>query len=410
MRVAFGVIGGAFWTGGLNYLESLVSALQDRRSLGITPLLFAAPDADQAIVDRLAPYFPEPPRVSPAWCRTGPRRALRRISSVVLQRDSIAEREFRRMSADVVFQHSVWYGLRFRVPTVAWIADFQHRRCPEMFSARNRLARDIGYRMLSHSADALVLSSADALNDCRALYPHAAVRCHALPFVPRLGAVAPASALHELLGRYGLPPKFIFLPNQLWLHKNHLAVIAALELLGRSGDRPMVVACGNPEDYRHPDHPQRVIAAAASPSLRGSFRFLGMIPRADLTGLMRLSAAVINPSLSEGWSTTVEESKALGVPMLLSDIPVHREQAMDMARYFDPRSPESIAATLRAAWPELEAGPRPERESLARAAHAQARLAFAGLFAQIAASAAAQAHARRSRARHARFNASVPGR
>jgi hypothetical protein len=66
MRVAFGIIGGAFWTGGLNYLESLVSALQDRRNLGITPVLFAGPDADPSILDRLAPFFPEAPHISPA--------------------------------------------------------------------------------------------------------------------------------------------------------------------------------------------------------------------------------------------------------------------------------------------------------------------------------------------------------
>jgi glycosyltransferase involved in cell wall biosynthesis len=299
------------------------------------------------------------------------------------------------MSADVVFQHSVWYGLRFRVPSAAWIADFQHRRCPEMFSARDRLVRDIGYRMLSHSADALVLSSADALNDCTRFYPHAAGRCHALQFVPRMGALPPASSLRELLSRYGLPQKFLFLPNQLWLHKNHLAVIAALETLAGAGTCPTVVACGNPEDYRHPDHPQRVIAAAASPSLRNAFRFLGMIPRADLTGLMRLSAAVINPSFSEGWSTTVEESKALGVPMLLSDIPVHREQAGDRARYFDPRSPESIASAMRCEWPGLEAGPHPEREAAALASHGHARIAFADLFASIAARAVASSRARR---------------
>lgn len=33
----------------------------------------------------------------------------------------------------------------------------------------------------------------------------------------------------------------------------------------------------------------------------------------------------VNPSFYEGWSTTVEEAKSIGVPLLLSDIPVHRE-------------------------------------------------------------------------------------
>ncbi len=42
---------------------------------------------------------------------------------------------------------------------------------------------------------------------------------------------------------------------------------------------------------------------------------------------MLCSTALINPSQFEGWSTTVEEAKSLGVKMLLSDLEVHKEQA-----------------------------------------------------------------------------------
>lgn len=389
MRVAFGIIGGSYWTGGLNYLESLVSAIHEHRTLGITPVLFASPEADPAALDRLAPFLTEPPHISPAWRRTGAVGVARKLGGAILQRDLIAERALRRMSADVVFQNSVWYGMRFRIPTVAWIADFQHRGCPDMFTWRQRLNRDIGYRLLSYSANAIMVSSNAAREDCMRLFPAAAGRCHALPFVPRQDALAPVAALGPLLERYGLPRKFLFLPNQLWRHKNHLAVIAALRLMRGSPECPVVVACGNPDDYRNPEHPRRVIAEAGAPDVASHFRFLGMIPRQDLSGLMRLSAATVNPSLFEGWSTTVEESKALGVPLLLSDIPVHREQAGERAQYFDPHSPESIASTLRDAWQRLDAGPRPEAEASAQSMHVRARAAFAERFAAIVNSAVA---------------------
>lgn len=393
MRVAFGIIGGSFWTGGLNYIESLVSALHEHPAAGITPVLFASPDADAAALGRLSRFLTEPPHISPAWRRTGSVGVARKLAAAVLQRDVIAERALRRMAADAVFQHSVWYGMRFRMPTVAWIADFQHRGCPGMFTASQRLKRDIGYGLLSRSADAIMLSSNAARADCISLFPKAAPRCHALPFVPRQDASAPIDTLLPLRDRYGLPHKFLFLPNQLWRHKNHLAVIAALRLMRHSPDCPTVVACGNPEDYRDPDHPRRVIAEASEPGIAEHFRFLGMIPRQDLTGLMRLSAATVNPSLFEGWSTTVEESKGLGVPLLLSDITVHREQAGDQARYFDPHSPESIASTLRDAWVSLDAGPRPEAEAAAMARHGVLRARFAEGFAAIA-RAAVESHRR----------------
>ena len=71
-----------------------------------------------------------------------------------------------------------------------------------------------------------------------------------------------------------------------------------------------------------------------------------MIPYPHLQALMRASSALINPSLSEGWSTTVEEARAMGVPMLLSNLDVHREQMGDQAIYFDRHSAQSLADEL----------------------------------------------------------------
>jgi glycosyltransferase involved in cell wall biosynthesis len=61
---------------------------------------------------------------------------------------------------------------------------------------------------------------------------------------------------------------------------------------------------------------------------------------------MRASSALLNPSLFEGWSTTVEEARALGVPLILSDLSVHREQAGNDACFFDRSSAASLAEAL----------------------------------------------------------------
>ena len=68
--------------------------------------------------------------------------------------------------------------------------------------------------------------------------------------------------------------------------------------------------------------------------MKANFRYLGMIPLDHVYALLRASVALINPSRFEGWSTTVEEAKSFGVPMILSDIDVHREQTGGAARYF----------------------------------------------------------------------------
>jgi glycosyltransferase involved in cell wall biosynthesis len=71
-----------------------------------------------------------------------------------------------------------------------------------------------------------------------------------------------------------------------------------------------------------------------------------MIPLDHVYALLRSSTALINPSRFEGWSTTVEEAKSFGVPMILSDLEVHREQTGGTARYFGVDDPARLADYL----------------------------------------------------------------
>lgn len=75
-----------------------------------------------------------------------------------------------------------------------------------------------------------------------------------------------------------------------------------------------------------------------------------MVPRKYVITLMRSCAALINPSFFEGWSSTVEEARAFGVPMLLSDIELHHEQMADEAIYFNPANAKDLAVKLYRAY------------------------------------------------------------
>ena len=98
--------------------------------------------------------------------------------------------------------------------------------------------------------------------------------------------------------------------------------------------------------------------------------------------LMRSSVAMLNPSLFEGWSTTVEEGKSLGVRMVLSNLAVHREQVGAAAEFFDPQDPGAIAASLEKVWLE-DRQPPTLAEQQAAATSAQLRIRdFAEQFAR----------------------------
>jgi glycosyltransferase involved in cell wall biosynthesis len=265
---------------------------------------------------------------------------------------------------------------------LAWIADFQHRRVPAMFSKTRFWWRDVGYRALSRCATRLMVSSEDAKRDCEAHYPKSWGCISVLPFVVR-GNSMPSSETGDVRQLYDLPEKFFYLPNQLWKHKNHLGIIEALRLIKQKNGNVVVVASGNAHDVRHPEYPPYLLSLVREYGIEDHFRYLGLIPYKHILPLMRFSIAVVNPSFCEGWSTTVEEAKAIGAPLLLSNLPIHREQTGGAADFFDPDNSTDIACVLEACWGKLSIGPRGDVESKASQINQNRRKIFARDFVEI---------------------------
>ncbi len=109
---------------------------------------------------------------------------------------------------------------------------------------------------------------------------------------------------------------------------------------------------------------------------RGAVRLLGYVPHRDKFPLMRSARVFAFPSLAEGFGLPVAEALALGVPTVVSDIPVFREVAGTAALFADPGNPAALAAALIEAIADgavrdrlAEAGPlRARRFSWAKAA------------------------------------------
>lgn len=350
MRVAFGLIGGSQWTGGLNYLVNLLSAIDENPDCLIEPILFAGEEVSDDDLQVLLPYLAEPPRISKVWDKSSSSYKVRLLQAFFLQRDTIAEREYKKADIDVVFQHAAWYGTRFDMPTLAWIADFQHKYLKELFSSFNYWWREIGYRALSYSATTIMLSSEAARKDCKKFYPASVGKTDVLRFAIRLPEIDSVNVRESIRLKYNLPAKFIYLPNQFWKHKNHYRVVEALAEIKKRNKSIVIAVSGALKDARNAEYPQSVIDKVKNSGCEQQFVYLGMIPREDIIPLMNASMAVLNPSLFEGWSTTVEEAKATGSPLLLSDIPVHREQALSNALFFNPFDHVSIADQLLYAW------------------------------------------------------------
>jgi glycosyltransferase involved in cell wall biosynthesis len=129
----------------------------------------------------------------------------------------------------------------------------------------------------------------------------------------------------------------------------------------------------------------------AAHGLERHIRILGLLPAGEQLQLVRRAAALVQPSLFEGWSTVVEEARALGKTVFLSDLPVHREQNPPGARYFPPRDAGALADLIAAEWEALPPGPQAQDEQAAREAQAGRVRDYAETFMRVAREAIASA-------------------
>jgi len=345
MRVAFNLIDSARWTGGFNYLLNLFRAIRNYEADHISPILFCGEDADENDLHS----FLEAGEIEVVRSSifNAHKKSANILRAFLIGVDSNALLLFRQHKIDVVFENATFYGRRFPIPAIAWLPDFQHRHLRNQFGFSAYWRRELGFRAQVASGRIIMLSSEDARKDCEHFYRRAIGNTEVVRFATSIPADLIEGFPEKVFGEYQLPPKFFYLPNQFWKHKNHMVVIEALGLLKQQGFDAVVAVTGNPLDPRHPGYVGQLNVRIESLGLRDNFRILGLVPRRHVISLLRTCAALINPSFFEGWSSTVEEARALGVRMLLSDIAVHREQMENAATYFHADDAEGLAAKLR---------------------------------------------------------------
>lgn len=367
-RIAFAEIASDQWTAGAHYYNNLFCALRSldkpaRPEIVLLKSTETGYSASNAYIDEV---IHEPKARHDFWGRQ--RGRLERKLGIEPTVGSL----LRANKISSVFTCWRDCGPRFSVPLLGWIPDLQYFKMPELFTEEEIKVLDGNSRRVAANATRVVLSSQAALRDFEQLAPEAVPRARTLPFVSQVPANIYDADPGWICKEYQLPERFVYLPNQFWQHKNHRTAIEALAIL-KSAHPEITIACsGNTNDRRSPLHFGHLLAEVARLGLRNNFILLGWLPHGHMFQLMRQSLAVLQPSLFEGWSTTVEECKSLGKALIVSDIPIHREQRPEHALFFDPHQPEALAECLVRTYAQSNPGPDRALETEARA-HLPAR-------------------------------------
>lgn len=331
-----------YWMGGITYFKNLFCAMRTTQYPHLEPYIL--PPADEA--GRLLLDFAK---------------VLQEAKDENKNNEEYASAKY---GVDVI-SHRQELGEKGEI---AWIADFQHLHLPEMFDEKEISYRNQTFRALAENSRRVILSSREALKDFQTFAPDLAWKGRCLHFVSIPEGMKRDMTAEEVTSvkeRLRLPEKFFYVPNQFWKHKNHKIVLEAVARLKRQGKEVHVVFSGKTFDVRFPHYYEELAQYIKENQIENCVHVLGVIELEDVYFLMRHCVALINPSRFEGWSSSVEEIKSIGKSIILSDLPVHREQNPPSAQYFDPEDSNHLAELMLDAWNTLKSEPDKELEKKA---------------------------------------------
>jgi glycosyltransferase involved in cell wall biosynthesis len=339
-RLHVGLIGLDLWLGGATYVHNLIRALvrlPDEERPRIT--LFCRNRSDLyeevlPLVDKVVLYRTRPADVLGNRALTRVAQVSKAFVSANCFGDSMPElsRAVRKEGVDCVFPVC---ESRASLPNpIDWIPDVQHCLLPENFPWFTRKIRDRKFStQLNQSRGHVVFSSQSALDSAIGVYGTPRATTHILRFV-----TVPEDSWYgdpaPVMARYKIPEKFFIVCDQFWIHKDHPTAFRAVAKLARDGRKIHLVCTGPVKDHHHPGYIAGLKSEIQQLGIESQVHILGTLPRPDQMALVRASQAVVQPSRFEGWSSIVEEAKAFGKAVILTDHPVHLEQAAANFFYF----------------------------------------------------------------------------
>lgn len=253
----------------------------------------------------------------------------------------------KRVHANIIFPMCI-YNKKYNDISISWIPDFQHLHFPQYFSAKQYKRRSIDYFNLAKNHRAMILSSEDAKRDYISVYPEYSDGVYVVPFVSAIDeSLLSEDRIREVQEKYNISDEYFIVSNQYWMHKDHETLFNAVAYAKKElGVELRIVLTGRMEDSRNPDYISKLNSIITNNNLGNNIIQLGLISRDDQIQLMKGARAVVQPSLFEGWGTVVEDAKTLNKVIVLSDIPVHKEQMYGKCVLFKKQDSVDLANVL----------------------------------------------------------------
>jgi glycosyltransferase involved in cell wall biosynthesis len=200
-------------------------------------------------------------------------------------------------------------------------------------------------------ADVVLTVSEAVATEIRTLFPDTAGKLTAVPngvdtafFRPR----AEHAARGPVHVRLGLDGNYVLYLGALMPRKNLEVALRGFSAFLQNGRKPAgsrpfkLVLAGMSRSDAYASELRRIADRVAP----GSICFAGFLPDQECLALLQHASIFLAPSRGEGFDLPALEAMACGIPVICSDLPVHRELLGPDVVYFSTDEPHSLAAAL----------------------------------------------------------------
>lgn len=241
-------------------------------------------------------------------------------------------RAARRYGVDLVHSPATLGPRRTTVPHVVTMHDMLYWSHPD-FMTTPLYTEPVKWmeRVVSRNASRIITDSPGSETE---IVKYLKVDPAIIDVVPLAGG-HPRGVDRSLAGSEG--PMILAMGNRR-PHKNWGSLPRAIALLPAE-NRPRVVITGG-----RGDDPLQPLVDALGVGEWVDLR--GWVDDGEVAHLYSTATALAIPSLAEGFSLPALEAMSAGVPVLLSDIDVHRYVGGDAARYFAPQDDASLSTLI----------------------------------------------------------------